>query len=222
MALNESKGNMYDFVTHTWNTVKGECPHDCAYCYMKRWKHLRPARFDEKELRTDLGSGNFIFVGSSNDLFAADTPEEWILKTLDHCDKFDNRYLFQSKNPTRILDFIEHMVFNKAVVCTTIESNYFFPDYMGNTPLPKDRCDAMCELTNYLPTYVTIEPIMKFSLNHLAGLIDMCNPTQVNIGADTGNNHLPEPSKEEILELIDVLGEFTTVKQKSNLKRLLK
>lgn len=28
---------MYDFVTHTWNTIKGECPHDCSYCYMKKW-----------------------------------------------------------------------------------------------------------------------------------------------------------------------------------------
>jgi hypothetical protein len=68
MGLNTSKGNMYDFVTHTWNTVKGECYHDCSYCYMKRWGKLKPARFDQKELKTDLGSNNFIFVGSSCDM----------------------------------------------------------------------------------------------------------------------------------------------------------
>ena len=33
MSLNESKGNMYSWVTHTWNTIKGECPHGCTYCY---------------------------------------------------------------------------------------------------------------------------------------------------------------------------------------------
>ena len=57
MALNKSAGNMYDFVTHTWNTVKGLCPHGCSYCYMKRWGTQNPVRFDAKELRTDLGKG---------------------------------------------------------------------------------------------------------------------------------------------------------------------
>jgi len=68
MALNKSKGNMYDFVTHTWNTIKGECPHDCGYCYMKAIakrfnKPQQPPRFDESELKTNLDEGNFIFGG---------------------------------------------------------------------------------------------------------------------------------------------------------------
>ena len=90
---------MYEFVTHTWNTIKGACPHDCSYCYMKRWGKQNPDRFDEKELKTDLGNGNFIFVGSSCDMFADDIPETWILRTLEHCFKYNNRYLFQTKNP---------------------------------------------------------------------------------------------------------------------------
>lgn len=28
MGLNISKGNMYEFVTHTWNIIKGKCYHD--------------------------------------------------------------------------------------------------------------------------------------------------------------------------------------------------
>jgi DNA repair photolyase len=60
MGLNTSTGNMYSFVTHTWNTVKGECHHDCSYCYMKRWGKQKPVRFDKKELKTDLGKDNFI------------------------------------------------------------------------------------------------------------------------------------------------------------------
>ena len=35
MNLNQSKGNMYEFITHTWNPIKDRCYHDCAYCYMK-------------------------------------------------------------------------------------------------------------------------------------------------------------------------------------------
>ena len=59
MSLNKSTGNMYEFITHTWNTIKGECPHGCSYCYMKRWGKQQPVHFDEKELKTDLGIGNF-------------------------------------------------------------------------------------------------------------------------------------------------------------------
>lgn len=90
MALNwvkNKKSNMYQFIDATWNTVKGECFHDCSYCYMKRWGKLKPTRFDEKELKTDLGKDNFIFVGSSCDMFAEKIPNEWIEKTLEHCQK---------------------------------------------------------------------------------------------------------------------------------------
>lgn len=61
--LRPTKGNMYDFITHTWNPIKGECPHGCTYCYMKRWGAQKPLHLDEKEMRTGLGSGNYIFVG---------------------------------------------------------------------------------------------------------------------------------------------------------------
>lgn len=226
MALNRSKGNMYDFVTHTWNTVKGRCPHDCGYCYVKAiakrfCKEQGHARLDESELRTNLGSGNFIFVGSSNDLFAIEHPEEWIWRTLDHCDKYYNRYLFQSKNPMRIMDFMEHPVFEKAVICTTIESNKMHANYMGNTPSPEQRAIAMEIISQELPTYVTIEPIMDFDMEELYALIKKCHPQQVNIGADSGHNYLPEPSAEKVMELLGLLSEFTTINQKTNLSRIL-
>jgi len=228
MALNESKGNMYEFVTHTWNTVKGKCPHDCGYCYMKgiakRFnKHQCPVHFDEKELKTNLGEGNFIFVGSSNDLFAKDIPEEWILKTLKYCEKFNSKYLFQTKNPTRILDYIDTCVISdKSTICTTIETNRYYHDIMGDCPLVNNRADAMNIISEVVKTFVTIEPIMDFDLSEFIELIKKCNPQQVNIGADTGHNHLQEPPKEKILELITALEKFTLVKQKTNLSRILK
>jgi len=94
--MNKVKGNMYSWCTHTWNTVKGECPHSCAYCYMNRWGPQPEIHFDNKELKTDLGEGNFIFVGSSCDMWAESIPVEWIHHTLIHCRKYEgNRYLFQ-------------------------------------------------------------------------------------------------------------------------------
>lgn len=217
MALNPSNGNMYEFVTYTWNTVKGTCYHNCSYCYMKRWGKQQPARYDEKEIKTNLGFRNFIFVGSSIDLFSNDIPKEWIQKTLDHCMKFDNHYLFQTKNPSRLSEF---ELPTNSVVCTTIETNRVYREIMGNSPLPTDRSIGMSKIN--LPKYVTIEPILDFDLNELLELISECNPIQVNIGADSGNNNLPEPSKEKVLKLIDELSKFTKVEQKKNLKRILK
>ena len=67
MALNKSTGNMYAFVSHTYNPMKGECEHSCAYCFMRRKLLLPPLRLELKELKVNLGEGNFIFVGSSTD-----------------------------------------------------------------------------------------------------------------------------------------------------------
>ena len=221
MSLNKSKGNMYEFVTHTWNTVKGACPHDCSYCYMKKWGKLNPVRFDEKELKTDLGEGNFIFVGSSCDMFADEMPNKWILRTLEHCDKFDNRYLFQTKNPYRFWDFIDYTVISdKSVLCVTIESNRLYPQ-MGFAPSPNNRIYSLTELKGTVPLYITIEPIMDFDMGKMIRIIQNIEPKQVNIGADSGGNNLPEPDKDKLNTLISELSKFTKVHTKKNLKRLL-
>jgi len=220
MGLNVAKGQMYNWITHTWNTVKGECPHGCTYCYMHRWGKQKPVHLDEKELNTDLGSGNFIFVGSSCDMFAEEIPDLWLYKTLGHCINFDNSYLFQSKNPLYLLGSSAFLP-KKSVICTTIETNRYYPDIMGLTPKPGERATAMYHIEG-IKKYVTIEPIIDFDLIELVALIQMADPTSVNLGADSKNNHLPEPSKEKLLALIDELKKFTVIDQKRNLKRLLK
>ena len=214
MGLNLSKGNMYEFITHTWNTLKGECPHNCSYCYMTRWGKLKPVRFDEKELKTDLGTGNFIFVGSSCDMFGVGNID-WVDRTIQHCRNFNNNYFFQSKNPFAFTN--AGFVFpSKSAFCTTIETNRFYDKIMGNTPKPHERAF-------HLPknSYVTIEPIMDFDLNDFVSLLKVANPKQVNIGADSGRNNLPEPTKEKVLELVSELQKFTIIHNKSNLQRLL-
>ena len=221
MGLRNSKGNMYEWITHTWNTVKGQCSHDCDYCYMKRWGKLNPARFDEKELKTNLGTGNFIFVGSSNDLFSNEIPSDWIKKTLKYCSEFENSYLFQTKNPKRLLEFYSLLPKN-TVVCTTIETNRYYPE-MGKTPPITERFGAMNDLHLLgIKTYATIEPVMDFDLSELLMMFKVSYFQQVNIGADSGGNKLTEPPKDKLLSFISELEKITKVKQKSNLKRLLR
>lgn len=224
MGLNKSKGNMYSWINATWNTVKGECYHGCTYCYMKRWSKQKPVRFDESELKTDLGSGNFIFVGSSCDLWAKEIPSYWIENTMLRIHEFDNTYLFQSKNPNRFISFgiNQNPVFPlKTRLCTTIETNRWYGKYMVNSPHPEVRSMAMNRIDG-IQKYITIEPIMDFDLYDMVSMIKYAGPLQVNIGADSGNNNLPEPSKEKLLALIEELKKFTIIDQKRNLSRLLK
>jgi len=223
MSLNISKGNMYPWISHTWNTVKGACPHDCSYCYMKRFKNQKPVRFDEKELKTDLGQGNFIFVGSGCDMFAKDIPNDWIVNTLTKMNWYDNRYLLQSKNPEKMSIYLsdDWIVPGKVVVCTTIETNRFYDQIMHCSPMPHIRAEFFGEGLRKFTRYVTIEPIMDFDLAPMVELIRRCEPVQVNIGADSGGNHLPEPSADKVFALIDELSRFTTIARKTNLGRLL-
>ena len=218
--LNKQKGNMYGFVTHTWNTIKGMCEHDCSYCYMKRFNNLKPIRFDEKELKTDLGENNFIFVGSSNDMFSANGCKiEWIDKTLEHCRKFDkNEYLFQTKNPAGFNGFSFP---ENSTHCVTLETNRHYKEIMRKSPDPEYRAESFIWQWP-AKRMVTIEPILDFDLGEFVEMIIDCAPSQVNIGADSCGHQMPEPPKEKVLDLIVELSRFTRVHQKSNLKRLLK
>ncbi|MCK5077856.1 MAG: hypothetical protein KAR38_15845, partial [Calditrichia bacterium] len=131
------------------------------------------------------------------------------------CMEFDNKYLFQTKNPRRINSF---RFPEKSVICTTIESNRVYKE-MGNSPEPEDRAHYMSCIS--YDKYVTIEPVMKFDLYEMVGLIKKCNPIQVNIGADSGKNNIPEPAWGDLTDLIIELNKFTTVKFKVNIKRLI-
>ena len=216
MGLNKQRGNMYEFVTHTWNTIKGECYHNCNYCYVKRWGALPKIRFDEKELKTDLGKDNFIFVGSSNDIFAGEISCEWILKTLEYCRKFDNKYLFQTKSPSSYKWFWDTFP-EKTTLGTTIESNRNYPEISDAPPVEYRAHSISINRDKGFETMVTIEPILDFDLDEFVTMLKDINPTWINIGADSGGHNLPEPSPEKIEALIKALP---NIKIKKNLSRL--
>ena len=149
---------MYDFVTHTWNVIKGKCEHDCIYCYMKQFKQ-NSIRFDEKELKADLGKNNFIFVGSSTDMWAENIPCDWIQKIIIKCsEKNSNTYLFQSKNPKR---FINQYMPSNIILGTTIETNRSYN--ISKAPSIIERIKAMINL-KYAKKMITIEPILDFDI----------------------------------------------------------
>jgi DNA repair photolyase len=227
MPLNKSKGDMYEFVSHTYNTIKGECPHHCSYCSIIRIAHRfgtkqNPAHFDEKEMNVNLGENNFIFVGSSNDMFAREIPDEWIIRTLEKAARYNNLYLVQTKNPGRYRQFLRYMDPARFTLCTTIETNYDMPEIMGMAPAPEARSTAMALLPKNYQKMVTIEPIIKFQLKTFSRMVLCCGADQINIGADSFNTGLPEPTGKEIKNLVRVLSPYTKIIKKPNLARLLK
>lgn len=222
MPLNRVKGNMYEFITDTWNAIKGECPHECTYCYMRRFKNQKSPRLDESEFKTDLGSGKYIFVGSSIDMFADQKIIiKWVRKTLEFISRFDNVYLLQTKNPLNF-SFYKQLMPKKVIFCTTLESNFYYSDIMGNAPSPQDRSIAF---QSRLPgkKMITIEPVMNFDIDSFVKMIRRINPFQINIGADSGGHKLPEPSKDKLQIFISVLqGLGYDVHLKPNIKRLFR
>jgi protein gp37 len=181
-------------------------------------------RLDDKVLNENLGENNIIFVGSGTDMFADNVPTEWIGKVLNRCHESEmnreNTYLFQTKNPRRLLIFYQATHLPPfSIVGTTIETNRD-----SNLTAPITMLDRVLNLKLCFNFHrvITIEPIMDFDLQPFVELIKTANPKWVNIGADSKGHGLPEPSGDKIKGLICQLELFTEVKLKSNLKRLIK
>ncbi len=218
--LNKSRGNMYEWVSHTWNPISGRCMHNCSYCYL----HDMFGAFDKEPqlkehcLKDNLGLGNKIFVGSATDMWGDWVNSEWIQKVLSYCKKFDNTYLFQTKNPLRFSQFW----FNfppKTILGTTLESNIQY-DFSKSLFIDA-RAKVMMEISKKFDTMISIEPILKFEHEHFVDMIKKIGPQFVSIGADSKCHNLPEPKGGDIIYLIKCLEEFTEVRQKHNLRRLL-
>ena len=232
MGLNKIKGNMYSDMglTHTWNPLSGTCNHGCTYCStnkLRRYevidaKYSGECRIVGKDL-CNLGKGNTIFVCAQTDLFASDVPNQLILRILEHMDKFDNKYVLQTKNPAKLTWFVNNLsVFRKCIIGTTVESDIDYPEITVGVPSPFERCYVISKLDEIIDTFITIEPIMQFNLVRLLELIKMSNTKLINIGADSGNNNLPEPTSLEIHQLVNELKSIPGMKVnlKDNLKRL--
>lgn len=229
--MNKQNGNMYDFVTHTSNPIKGLCPHECDYCYMKsifrRYHSDETLRLDEKEFKVNYGKDKFIFLGTSTDMFANTVPTEWIIRVYDKCLQYsENWYLFQSKSPGRFLEpqLIAHPLMqlkDKIYFATTIESNRDYP--ISKAQCMTERADAMAQLQAMgFSVMVTIEPIMDFDHDSLVEMLRKIKPFQVNIGCNTNREaKLQEPTREQIVTLVQELRTFTKVELKSNSSRIL-
>jgi DNA repair photolyase len=188
---------------------------------MKSWGKLNPVRFDESELKANLGRWNTIFVGNSNDMFSVKIPDEWIDKTIQYCEKFQNVYVFQSKNPHRMAQ--KRLILPDSIILgTTIETNRDMAK-ISNAPPPARRAEWIGRLAKDENTFITIEPVMDFDLEQFVEMIVGANPKFVNIGADSKGRGLQEPDHGKVIALVDELIKAgIEVRKKTNLSRLEK
>jgi len=224
MTLKKSKGNMYKWVDYTHCHLGGECPHGCVYCYVKSFpfgrpeKYSGPLRLIEKEFSVNYGNGKTIFVENCNDLFAGMVPDEFIGRIIEHCNQWpDNKYVFQTKNPIRYI--LKQSQFpERSILGCTIETNRNIPR-ISNAPPTILRALAMQYIK--LRKFVTIEPVLDFDVDILASWIDKIRPEFLNLGADSKNHNLPEPTLEKIMVFAEKLKEYgIELREKHNLQRL--
>ena len=228
--INKAVNNMYLFIDGTWNPIKGLCPFLCTYCYMlgiyKRFKQNTTMRLEQKELQTKLGSGKFIFIGSSTDMWSVPVESSWIAQVLDHCFQYpDNKYLFQSKSPKRFLEFLGHPLMGlkeQLVFATTIETNRDISAFSKADSI-EERVAVMAELSKLgYQVMITVEPVMQFDFAELVAMLRQIAPFQVNIGSNSNKAvKLPEPTRDELIALVQELRTFTNVHLKSNSDRVL-
>jgi DNA repair photolyase len=232
MPLNKSKGNMYDWITHTHAHLGGECPHQCTYCYVDNPRFGRPAKYQgplrmiEKEFDVKYGAGKTIFIENCNDLFASKVPVGFITAILQHIQKWpDNTYVFQTKNPQKMFDVETFWKSpysigfpEKRILGCTIETNRLYPA-ISRAPHPEERMKFMTKITGR--KFLTIEPVLDFDIDILASWIDRIRPEFLNLGADSKNHGLPEPTVEKIMAFTEKLKEYgIELREKHNLARL--
>jgi len=230
MALRKAKGNMFGFITHLWNPVKGKCVYNCNYCFVKRFYkkynlNVPDKPYLDKKEFVNLGKHKFIFICDNLDLFHPYIPGLFILEIINHINKYtENRYLFLTKNPERYLNYISLLRMKNIFLGVTIESNIIKTE---NTPEQLERFIAIKNIKAYynIKTLICIEPIMNFNLSTFMIKLKFANPDYIVIGADSGNNKLNEPCKNKLNEFISCLNKDkinSKIILKSNLQRLLK
>jgi DNA repair photolyase len=227
MPLKKSKGNMYPWISHTHSHLGGECSHKCVYCYVDDPRSGRPEKFTgpirllEEEFAVKYGTEKTIFIEHMNDLFATDVPYEMILRVINHCKEWpDNTYVFQTKNPIRFTEFLSEFP-ERVILGSTIETNREMGE-ISKAPTPANRHIGMKNLPKNIRKFITVEPVLDFDVDVLAQWIADIRPEFLNLGADSKDHHLPEPTVEKIMSLVEKLKEDgIELREKHNLQRLL-
>jgi hypothetical protein len=212
----------------TWSPITG-CLHGCVYCWAKDLAEgklsqsrkyqegFKPA-FHEVELKRKFKAGWFVFVSSMGDAFGEWVPRGWILRVLDVIRRFpEAHFLLQTKNPGRFFEFLEELTPN-IYLGTTIETNRDYEITAAPSPMTRYLDFWTVEWPH---KFISIEPIMDFSVTVLVRWMGHLKPEIIEVGADNHHKGLPEPPWGKVQELLaELRGVCPTVVEKDGLERL--
>jgi len=209
---------MFQFVTRTWNPIKG-CLHNCVYCWARRLAETKLKstrkyrdgflpRFFPHELNVRFKPNEFVFVADMGDMFGKWVPDSWIKSVINVTKRFPKTtFLFLTKNPARYQDFVD-LFGDNCILGATIETNRNYN--VTKAPPPAKRYKAMKEI-DFDRKFVSIEPVMDFDYITFYEWIRDIGPEMVAIGYDNYNNGLPEPPVSKVRRFISDLEKFTKV-----------
>lgn len=221
---------IHDFITDTHNPLVG-CRHYCVYCWARRLaetrlRHMEQYKdgFDHIRLIPDklnyIGKDQCVFVCDMGDAFGEWVPAEWISRILAALRKANptNAFFFETKYPIRFKEFLDEFPQN-SILSATIETNIDWE--LSKAPAPNDRMEAVRELRNLWSgkLHIAIEPIQTFDASFVSDIKDIA-PDLVSVGWNNRKDfdgRLPEPTIEEVDNLIDMLSEFTDVRLKESI-----
>jgi len=157
------------------------------------------------------------------------SSEYWFDRdVIGHKEKNNFGIILQTKDPAQYFNYLD-LIPQGSWLGTTIETNLnalYIDCNISKAPNVRHRFWDFKPLThkrNRYKIFVTIEPIMQFEY----GLVQYMNelkPDIVFIGANTSKIQLPEPTSEELINLIYSLYEIVgadNVYLKSNIRRLI-
>jgi protein gp37 len=206
---------MFPFVTKTCNPLSGECLHKCTYCWAraliaqhKMGKYKGESRLDERAYLNlyRFTSTDVVFVCDMCDLFGPWVSSELIRKVLERIKQVRSQttWLFLTKNPARYVEFLSTLQHIDCILGVTLETDRS-TERFSRALKPIERWSSFYEL-EYSPKFVAIEPIMDFDLDLFSDwLFNITNLESVAVGYDNYNNHLPEPSLDKTMQLIEQL-----------------
>lgn len=229
-GLNKSKGRMFRSVGWTYTCFYG-CTHGCPYCWAYKFAEDKDGFREPKILYSLLGKipelpddGSWIFLGSQSDLFCDGFYDAEIRSVFTAISAYEGscRFLLQSKNPVRMIDFTGELLAlkDKVVLGTTIETNRETPGYAPRTEL---RYAGLMYFTALgFDTFLSLEPLADFDHRVLADwLINLDTLLAVEVGLENYTSVLPKPPEGKIINLIKLLENYgLEYKLKDNLKHL--
>lgn len=222
--MGEARGDMFPGVI-TRNMVRGKCPGECGYCYMRHGKlakieaYHKPFHCVTKEFQAKFKPDTVYFLGSATDIWCPEVPTEYqaeIVRRLYESGVPESTwFLFSTKYPDGYMKWLDSLPAH-TILSITLETERNI-DYrtVSKAPLPAERILSAIVLRKRIDAsdrkyklMINMEPALDFRVNAMRDALQEIQPDFMVFGADTSGwvkkNVIPtEANWVDILHLLE-------------------